>query len=155
LCDLEISENFFKSCSKWNNPKTGLVDKRTSGPANTGPVPIPVRLVAGFVAGLKNHQTKKNWDLHQQQIEKNTLHHTSASYIWILNPSPRNRIWNKKLGPWSMSILTVKKNHEYHEIMIFFKLTGRKKTIRKKSWKPCSQKVIRYVWAESVWSDKK
>merc|ERR1712238_105325 len=59
LCDLEISENFFKSCSKWNNPKTGLVDKRTSGPANTGPVPIPVRLVAGFVAGLKNHKQKK------------------------------------------------------------------------------------------------
>ena len=59
LCDLEINESFFKSCSKWNNPKTGLVDKQTSVPANTGPVPILVWLVAGFGSVLKNHQTKK------------------------------------------------------------------------------------------------
>jgi hypothetical protein len=93
------------------------VDKQTSGPANTGPVPILVRLVAGFGPGLKNHQTKKR-DLHQQQIEKYFTPHECVIYM-NTKSIPAKPHLKQKLGPRSMSILAVKKNHEYHEIMIF------------------------------------
>jgi len=134
LCDLEISESFFKSCSKWNNPKPGLVDKQTSSPANTGPVPIPVRLVAGFVAGLKNHQTKNIEIYISSRFKKYFTPHECVIYM-NTKSIPAKPHLKQKLGPRSMSILAVKKKSWISRNHDFLKLTGRKKTIRKKIMK--------------------
>jgi hypothetical protein len=84
------------------------VDKQTSGPANTGPVPIPVRLVAGFVAGLKNHQTKNIEIYISSRLKKYFTPHECVIYM-NTKSIPAKPHLKQKLGPQSMSILAVKK----------------------------------------------